>query len=766
MRRVIHVAIKLALFGGAVLTAPAHAAGQNPEPGQDAEALAELTRPPSRVEIGGGNVSESSFAAGNYNGLDRKGFFPIGNVDLRGSQYSYGNPDDDKTRWRIIGTNLGLSSRSLAGEYGRQGAYRFTLGYEETPRLRSDSFQTPFVGAGSANLTLPTGFVRGADTGAMTALATSMRNFDVEARRQRSDVGVSYMLAREWELRASLRNDDINGTRIRGAEMGISSIPRSVVLPEPVDSSTQLIDASLAFSGEYTRFTLSYHGSVFKNHVDALVWQNAFSSAPWVGGTSGLPDSFPLPNGRSGVAPDNQFHQLAASGAYDFSSTTRLALTGTRGRMTQNDAFLPYTINPGLAATALPRTSLDGLVETTFLNARLSMRPIRNLSLNAALRYEDRDNKTPQSEFMYVAGDIQLQPLPGANSDHIRTNLPRSRRQEQMTMDADYRIAAGIALKTGWDHDDITRTFAEVEHTTENTYRVELRQSSTGPWTSNASYARLVRRGTQYLYNLPYLSSYTSPAFIQGLLAGNGCTVPIECVRPGPLQNKFFMADRDRERSRLMAGYTPDAAWSLQLRLDVNRDRYPHSPYGVTDGRSWSANADLGYLFSDDFSATLFFTFEDQRSREMSRQIANTTANSAASDWLNQFADRTSSIGFGLRYKRLMGGRLEVDADAIAVRGSTPISTEVGPAVTAAQNPATALPDLQMRSDNLNLNARYRLDRRSTIRMNYFFRRLSSADWAYQQVGVATLTSLVGTNELPPRFRVHGVGVSWVFVFR
>ncbi|MEP7156416.1 MAG: MtrB/PioB family decaheme-associated outer membrane protein [Betaproteobacteria bacterium] len=743
-------------------------AAESTEPSKDTDALTELTRPQSKIEIGAGYLSDGTFAAGNYTGLDRKGGFFIGNFDLRGSQYAFGNPEDDKTRWRLIGTNLGLDSRSLAGEYGRQGAYRINFGYDETPRLRSDSYQTPFLGAGTNALSLPAGFVRGADTSGMRSLASSLRNFDVESKRQRSEIGMSYALNREWELRASLRNDDNTGSKIRGAEFGSNGgNARSVLLPEPVDSSTQLIDASLAFSEDDLRFTFTYHGSIFRNNLHSVTWQNPYSNATWVGGNTGLTANFPLDSGRISVAPDNQFHQFGASGAYDFSSTTRLTLTGTRGRMTQNELFLPYTITPGLTSSALPRTSLNGLVETTFLNARLSMRPLKNLSLNASLRYEDRDNKTPQSEFIYIGGDIQLQPQPGSNSDRIRTNLPRSRRQETLTVDADYRIIPGMAVKAGWDYEDIKRTFAEVEQATENTYRIELRRTSMGAWTGTAGYALLQRRGTQYLYNLPYFSSYTSDAYIAALVAANGCTVPLECVRNVPLPGKFYMADRDRERLRFVAGYLPDVALSLQMRLDVNRDRYPKSPYGVFSANSWSASADLGYAFSEDFNATLFYTLEDSRSRERTRQIANVNvAGTTDADWLNQLADRTSSIGFGVKYKRLLGGRLELTGDAIFVRGRTPISTTVGPAVSAAQNPATPLPDLSMHSDNINLGVRYLMDARSTLRLNYSYRRLNSADWAYQYVGAATLANVVGANEIPAQYRVHGVAVSYLRTFR
>ena len=755
---------------GMALAAPAQAAGDDAPVAADPQRVIELTRPSSMIEIGLGGFLRSTNGSGNPDRYYQPGSFGIGAFDLRGDQYSFGNDSDDRTRWRLSASNLGLHSRGLSGEYGQQGAYRITFGFDEQMRLQSDSYETPLLGAGSASLTLPAGFVRGADTGAMGTLATSMRRFDLHTVRQRSEVGLSYWLDPEWVLRFSLRNEARDGSKIRGAEFGSNGgNARAMLLPEPIDSATQLMDASIAFNGDGHHFTLAYHGSFFRNRIASLTWQNPYSNTPWVGGATGLPANFPLDNGRIGVAPDNEFHQLALTGAYDFSSTTRLSMTATRGRMTQNDAFLPYTITPGLTSTALPRSSLNGLVNTSFFNARLSMRPVRNLSLAASLRYENRDSKTPQSEYIYVGGDIQLQPQPASNSDRIRTNLPRSRRQEQLSLDADYRIASALSLKAGWDRDNVKRSFAEVESATENTYRVELRQSGAGPWTANLGLARQERRGTQYLYNLPYLASYSSAAFINALLAANGCLDVASCVRLGPLQNKFYLADRDRERTRLGVGYNPESAFSLQARLDLNRDRYPNSPYGVTDASSWAAGADLGYVFSDDINGTLFYGFEDQRTRERSRQIASpnpAVVTTSASDWENRFANKTQSIGVGLRCKCLLGGRLELDFDAVAVRGRTPVSTTVGPAVTAAWNPATPFPDLVSRTDTVTLAARYALDRHSALRVNYFYRRVSSQDWAYQQVGAATITSLIGTNEVPARYAVRGVGVSYVVTFR
>jgi MtrB/PioB family decaheme-associated outer membrane protein len=442
-------------------------------------------------------------------------------------------------------------------------------------------------------------------------------------------------------------------------------------------------------------------------------------------------------------------------------------MVGSRGRMSQNELFLPYTINPGLAFIAPPRNGLDGVVETTFFNAKLALRPMRNLNVFASLRFEDRDNTTPQSEYLYIGGDVQSQPPPNAPTDRVRTNLPRSRRQTQLTLDADYRIAPGTAFKAGWDHDDVTRTYAEVEHAIENTLRIEFRRGGLDAWTASAGFAHLARRGAPYLYNLPFLASYTSNEFIASLVAASGCAVVLDCIRAGPLQRKFYMADRDRDRLRLFVGYAPDAALSLHARVDTNADRYPRTTYGVTDSRSVSANFEAGYAFNASTNATVFVSREHQRLRERGRQNVNpASAGNEDADWWNQMIDKTTSFGAGLRQQGLVDGKLELSVDAIAVRGRIPVSTTVGAGVSAAQNPATALPDIVARSDNVSISARYAIDRQSTLRMRVFLQRIDNADWATTQVGAATLANVIGSREIPAQTSRHGMGISWVRVFR
>ena len=120
--------------------------------GAVAQTVQEATTPTSTVEVGAGVTTDGSYKAGEYNGLQNKGLFGIGQLDFRGG----GAFDSDNAmRWRIKGSDLGLDTRSINAEFGKQGTYRVFGGYDELRRNRSDTYQTPYNGAGTNVLTLP-----------------------------------------------------------------------------------------------------------------------------------------------------------------------------------------------------------------------------------------------------------------------------------------------------------------------------------------------------------------------------------------------------------------------------------------------------------------------------------------------------------------------------------------------------------------------------------------------------------------------------------
>jgi hypothetical protein len=140
----------------------------------DEAAVRELTTPTNSVSIGAISRSQDSFKAGEYDGLTGKGWVLSPGLDLRGGAAW---DSSDATRWSLRGANLGLPNMEMKAEYGRQGSWRIGASYDETPRYRADTYQTPYLGVGTTNLTLPSNwtaplYTTGASMGGSAAAQT------------------------------------------------------------------------------------------------------------------------------------------------------------------------------------------------------------------------------------------------------------------------------------------------------------------------------------------------------------------------------------------------------------------------------------------------------------------------------------------------------------------------------------------------------------------------------------------------------------------
>ena len=119
---------------------------------------AALTRPTNTIEAGSLYSSQNSARFGQYNGLNDGGFYGLGGFDIRGGD-GYDESKNSALRWKLNGSNLGTTSRTVDGSVGDQGKWKVNLGYDELQHNITDSYQTPLQGSvGGNNFTLPSNF--------------------------------------------------------------------------------------------------------------------------------------------------------------------------------------------------------------------------------------------------------------------------------------------------------------------------------------------------------------------------------------------------------------------------------------------------------------------------------------------------------------------------------------------------------------------------------------------------------------------------------
>jgi MtrB/PioB family decaheme-associated outer membrane protein len=521
------LAVRAAVFAMAV--SPAVYAA-DPAPAPVDPAVVALTQPTNFIEAGVGYVTDSSFKFGQFNGLFDKGPFGIFNFDIRD-----GTPYDTNSavRWRVVGTNLGLDTRTFTAEGGQQGTFRLNVGFDELRSNYTDSYQTPFLGNGTNLLTLPANWLKpvvpqanatsgnfrglspttgtaptivgGVVTqptpgqlntvgGIIAADVPSFNNLNLDTVRKVYSGGLSYNIDPRWELKVSASQTQQNGLKALNM-ISLASGTFSAVLPNLIDQTTNQYNASINYAGQQFYFNAAYYGSYFTNNVGTMTFDNAFAKGTF---------------STMSTAPSNEFNQFTVKGGYNFSPTTKLVVGASYGRNTQNDQ---YVANPTELALPAPVTSLDGLVITEMFNARLTAKPIKGLSLGAGYTFNNRDNQTPVNTYaFYDAGEAKSGASPfnatlglpagtlGSNIN-IYANRPYSKKVNTAVADAEYMVAPGQNVKGAYEYQQIDRdcpgswiNCADATQARENTLRVAYDGNISETFSARVNYAYSQRR--------------------------------------------------------------------------------------------------------------------------------------------------------------------------------------------------------------------------------------------------------------------------------
>lgn len=707
----------------------------------DSEAVRELTEVRSEIEVGIGYVSEDSFKFGKYSGLEDQGAYGVLDFDLRGR----GRYDSDSAKyWSLTGTDLGLDSRSLNYQQGEQGNYKLFLDYDQLPTHRSDSAKTIFDGAGGNNLTLPAGWVPSGTTAGMTQLLPSLKSVDIETERRKVGVGFSKAFADRWDFKVSYKDEVKDGIKTIGGVIGNSGgNPRAALLPEPVDYNTRQLDAVLGYADARKQFQLSYYMSLFKDKNDSLTWQNPYSA---IGGWDASAGFAAGGQGRLALPPDNEFHQVSASGGYNLTDKTRVSADVSVGRMTQNQAFLPYTVNPTLAASItqpLPSSSLDGQIDTTLINLKLASRPMADFRWNASLRHDDRNNKTPRSEYVYIGGDSQTQNT-AATSSNRRYNEPYSFTENQLKLDAGYKLAKRTELSAGFQRSDTERTYSEREEAKENTYKLGLRTSLADSLSGGLRLSRADRTGSTYVGEEPFLSSY-SPGYTPTVDGG---------WENHPDLRKYFQADRTRDKLALFATFAPGEKVALGFNASYLKDDYSESEMGLTASKAGQYTMDATYMATEAVTTYAFYSYEDFKSGQDGRAFsggANKLPQAAdpTRDWFARHRDRVNTVGAGVKYT-IAKNKFDIGADYIYAASKSDVDVTTGSSLSSEP-----LPTSPTRLNSVSLYGKYQLQKNMSLKAGYRFEKYRSEDWALDGVAPNQLANVITLGELSPNYRVH-----------
>jgi len=645
--------------------------------------------------LGSGFVSDESGKFGDYTGFNDEGFYLLADGELRywGDTGSY---------WELLLADLGLDSRSIGLDGGRPGVYRLQVSYDELPKYRIDDAVTPYLGVGTASLSLPNSWVHAGSTAAMTGLGQNLNALDVDLQRTSLGAGFAWLAGGEFDYRVDYRREERTGSQVLSG----SFASMSAWLPAPVDYVTDEFELAASRSWARGGLEVAFLGSEFTNRHLGLTWENPYT--PLVSGADA---------GRLALAPDNSAEQFRVSGNYRLGSSTHLTGAYATARLEQDDVLLGLSVNPAFATVALPRASLAAKVATEHLNVALVSQLASRLRIIARYVRDERDNETTRAVF-----DTVLTDLVSAGS---RMNIPYGFERSQTSVQGDYRLPRRMRLKGGVERDVHQRTFQARARSEEDSVWASLGVRTLDWLQATIGVEDRSRTGSDYRQ------------------------VDLGVNLQNPLMRQYHLADREQRVADLDLTLIPHERVSVLLRVESTRDRYPASLLGLTQGNSSFASFDATTQLPGSWDIYASWGRQDVEFDQAGSQSF------ASPDWYATTEDSTKTRSLGFT-KALADERTRVTLDFMDShsRGMTQMLVGI---------PRVPFPDYTTRLKGLSLVLDYAINDALAVRAGYRYERYSSADWQLDGVLPATIGNVLTIGAASPQYDIDMLTLSFSY---
>ncbi len=739
------------------------------------EATDELTKPSNTVNFGALYADQSSARFGQYNGLNNQGAYGLGGFDIRGGN-GYDQNSGSGLRWKLGGSNLGTTSRELDGSASDQGKWKINLGYDELQHNITNSYITPLQGnPGDNNFTLPSNFgsINTASGQPGTRSLTPAQSSDFQGvnesvNRKTGSFGSTYTFSPQLSAQIDYKHLDQSGAKLigTGSQGGINLVGGStgkaeanMLILNPTSYQTDNVNAALSWRGDKGNLTGGYYGSIFHDDYNSLSWQSPMTSA-----ASKCIGVNCYSNNTMSTAPSNSLHQANLTGGYNFGYDTKIAGGFSYGYNQQNSSFAPTLIPQAsgvaynmMQANGLPTSSLNGVVETKHGDVKLTNQSIKDLTLTAGYKINERDNRTDSNAYKYMT--ISVEPYTGVNT-------PYSNRKMQYEATAAYRLTKSQNINFGYEHESIKRwcngvlggaqcvsSPASNEDKMNLTYRLKALDSVN----FNAGYTYANRRAENDPNFLANAGNYASTTAVSSsaLNAGNFL---------GYIAYPY--ANRDQNLGK--AGVT----WQITQKLDLGvNGRYTYDTYdaklGVQNGQAAGVNVDATYNYAENSNVSAYWNWQNGQRNLRSAASGNGASQIVAPTniWSNRLNDVSNTVGILTRRNGLLNGKIDLIGDLSYSLDTTSYSTQVPYSSTCGLSTTLtcgALSPIKNEMWSLKLTSNYQLYKNGKLSLTYMYQKLNSNDYFYnsQMVGY-TPNSLMPTNLQMQNYAVNVIGLTY-----
>ncbi len=431
---------------------------------------------------------------------------------------------------------------------------------------------------------------------------------DLSAQRDRGDVTLDLGKNLPFDLAFTYLRDVKTG--YRGASGGdvLGVVTSAVDVPEPLNEVTQDFGVRWAWNVQKKgNVHASFNRNLYNDRVDALVIDNPFRA------TDLAYTSTSVPGGpgrvRFSTSPDNEATRAAFGGQLKLARQTRVIADLAFGRWTQNEAFLPYTINsaiftptgaPANVTSSLQQQSLNGKIDTASYNFTFVSRPVDHV--NVRLRYRNYSYKDKSDRYV-ITGDTAGSP--------DRSWTPA----DTPTAENPYGHATANRTDSSTGHFEAQLAYDVGDLTLEGSYR-NLQTSWVGRASSSGT------DGTENGYTVAAV--YHTSDWVGFRVHVDQAKRKVSGVEPGSIaQVQGVMADHaERNETRVGAEIelTPSDKYGVTLAYARRNDDYPNRPFEVPGNPDTQSgllkasydmfSADVDYTPGARAELSAFYTYE------------------------------------------------------------------------------------------------------------------------------------------------------------
>lgn len=635
------------------------------------------------------NVTDGEARFGRDTGLKNEG----NELSLDGKVVSRQASGD---YWSIVTRQLALDARQIDIQAGKTGRYDWTISWRETPRNTWNNAETPY--RGRTELTLPANWVAAFSTSELEVLNESLQTLSLGTHRKRAHIGGKVNLSSHWFIDAAASRETRKGNK----ETASDFFNFAAAMPMPIDYETDDLKANVIYQAKQGLISFGVNRSTFSNHDRSLIWQNAY------------PSFNGITRGRKGLAPSNEASDWSLDTQYRWGNTT-ISASHRDTKMTQNNAFLPYTINTQITTDTLPAPRLHGKVNSRHNRFSISSRVTRRFSIDLRIRSHERDNGTPILALAPIVGD--------AFSLGDKASRSYSFEHNEQQLQLHYRLFSGTRLTLGYEQDERERTRSEIEENEEDRLSVNLVSNTYKGLRLALTYEDTVRNASDF----------------QAITNNN------------PLTVRYHQAARNQTRWRANVDYqVPNAPVSLSAYSEQRDNDYPNSALGLQQDEDSSWGLDIGYQPSDTLSIS---------ASHQNQMLASVTFGSnifSVRDWTSSTLDQVRTTTFDIEKTGLMGSRFDLTLGYIYSDGAGQYDTEF-------QNLNSRFPSLISEHRGIDFTALYRASEKLSFKLRYYNEDYRSADWALDGVTTDTIRNVIGMNLVSPNYGISLINISFTY---